>query len=138
MNLRRYWPGVILFVALVIGAILGGVGGAVVTPTVAVLVVGPAYLIQQRVRRRRGGAAPSGRGLGRDADEVMTAIASMYLRALNRSWRVRFAVYAGGVALVVLIWVVAGRGWAVAWLGISAALVLVSSSVAWAQRLRRH
>src|SRR5216684_3064174 len=99
MNLRRYWPGLVLFVTLVIGAIVGGVGGAVVTSTIAMLVVGPGYLIQQRVRRRRGGAAPSGR-----------------------------------VALVALSWVVAGRGWAVAWVGISLTLTLVS--FAW--RLQRR
>jgi hypothetical protein len=134
MNLRRYWPGLVLFVTLVIGAIAGGVGGAVVTSTIAMLVVGPGYLIQQRVRRRRGGAAPSGRGLGRDADEVMTAIALTYLGALNKSRRVRFAVYSGGVALVALCWVVAGRDWAVAWVVVSLTLTLVS--FAW--RLHRR
>ena len=138
MNLSRYWPGLVLFVTLVVGGIVGGVGGAVVSTTVAMLFVGPAYLIQQRVRRARGGAAPAGRALGRDADEVMTGIAQAYLGAMNRSRGVRIAVYVGGVVLVAVTWVVAGQGWAVAWIGVSLALTLVSFSVAWAQRLRRR
>lgn len=136
MNLRRSWPGLVLFATLVAGAIAGGAGGAVVTTTVAMLVVGPAYLIQQRMRRRRGGVSPSGRGLDRDADEVMTGIALTYLGALSRSWRLQLAVHAGGVAFVACAWVVAGRGWAVAWIGVSLAVTLMS--FAWAQLTQRR
>ena len=52
MNIRRYWPGYALL--LTAGAVAGGIGGATVAPTLALLVVGPGCLLQQRVRRRGG------------------------------------------------------------------------------------
>jgi hypothetical protein len=51
LNLARYWLG---FVGAVDGGITGALGGAVGFAFLGILVVGPAYLIQQRVRRRRG------------------------------------------------------------------------------------
>jgi hypothetical protein len=83
MNLAQYWPGYVLGLLAVAGGIAGGLGAAVGAPVVGTLVVGPAYLIQQRVRRRRG-APPPGGLLGRDADEVLTSLTLAELRLIQR------------------------------------------------------
>jgi hypothetical protein len=127
MNLRRYWPGYALLVAALMGAIAGGTGGAVVVATLALLAIGPSYLVQKRLQRRNG-IAPSGRGLDRGADEAMTALVTGYLLALNRSPRVRAAVYVGGVALVALMWLIAGPGWALAPVGWAVVLTVVAAA----------
>jgi hypothetical protein len=83
MQLARYWPGYVLGLLAVAGGIAGGLGVAVGAPIVGVLGVGPAYLIQQRVRRRRG-APPPGGLLGRDANEVLTSLTIAELRLIQR------------------------------------------------------
>jgi len=113
MNVSRYWPGYALLLTAAVGATFGGVGGAVVVPMLALLVVGPGYLIQQRVRRRRG-AMPSGGGLDRDADEALNELTLSYLKLVNRSRLVRLGVCAVDVLSVAVIWVVGGPGWAIA------------------------
>jgi hypothetical protein len=135
MNVRRYWPGYALLLTAAVGAIAGGIGGAVVTLTLALLVVGPGYLIQERVRRRHG-AAPSGRGLDREANEALDALALRYLTLVNRSRLVRLGVFAGSTLLVAVIWVVFGRGWAIAAVGYS--VLTAAVSIVRVQFRRRH
>jgi hypothetical protein len=125
VSFRRYWPGYALLLAALLGAFAGGVGGAVVAPMAAVLIVGPGYLLQRRLQRRRG-HMPTGRGLDRDADTAMNALATGYLVAMNRNWRLRAAVYGGGIALVSLMWIAAGRGWALALIGVTVVVTVVS------------
>ena len=130
LNLSRDWPGLILGLLAVVGGIAGAVfggfgyavGWAVVTPMLGILVVGPAWLIQQRVRRRRG-TAPSGGLLTRDADEVMTALAMAELRLIQRH---RVAAY-------VLTIVVFGGGFVFIWRmsSLTLAIILVGVPIAW-------
>lgn len=108
MRLARYWPGYVLLLFAVVGGIAYGFGGAVSAPVVGMLVVGPGYLIQQRLRRRRG-ASPSGRRLGREADDVFGVFVQRYLaskRAHPIRWEVIEVVY--GAAMVTAIWLVLG------------------------------
>lgn len=107
----RYWPPVALVTAFVVGAARGGVGGAVLAVTLAVLVVGPGYLIQQRVRRRRG-TIPSGHGIDRDADDFFAGVAHRYLRVMRRHPALPILVAAIEVGGLAAIWLLLGRGWA--------------------------
>jgi hypothetical protein len=125
MRFKRFWPAYGFLAAAVLGGVFLGFGGVVVVPMIAMLVIGPAYLVQQRVRRRRG-VAPSGRGLDRDADEAMTRFAAVYLQAVGRSRLVRVCVYAGNIALVAGLWVFAGSGWALASVGLWLALTALA------------
>lgn len=52
--LRSGWPLVLLLFAILTGLAVGGFGDGVLTGMLAILVVGPAYLIQNQVRRGRG------------------------------------------------------------------------------------
>jgi hypothetical protein len=45
---------------------------------------------------------------------------------MNRNWRLRAAVYGGGIALVSLMWIAAGRGWALALIGVTVVVTIVS------------
>jgi hypothetical protein len=123
--IRKYWPGYALLLAALLGAIASGVGGAVVATSTAMLVVGPGYLFQRRFQRRRG-QMPTGRGLDHDADTAMNALATRYLVVVDRDWRLRAAVYGGEVALVAVMWLAAGRGWALALIGLTVVVTVVS------------
>jgi hypothetical protein len=108
MNLGRYWPGYVLGLLTVLSASVYGFGAALVTPFIGMLIVGPAYLIQQRLRRRRGTASPSG-FLGREADDVFGMVARRYLaskRAHPIRWQVIDLVYGG--SMVAAIWILLG------------------------------
>jgi hypothetical protein len=54
----RSWPIITLAVVVLIGLVAGGVGGATIAGTLGFLVVGPAYLIERAVQRRRHPSPP--------------------------------------------------------------------------------
>ena len=54
----RSWPIITLAVVVLIGLGAGGVGGATIAGTLGFLVVGPAYLIERAVQRRRSPPPP--------------------------------------------------------------------------------
>jgi hypothetical protein len=91
----RYWPPVALVTAFVVGAVLSGVGGGVLALTLAVLVVGPGYLIQQQIRRR-GSVPSSGHRLERDADEFTAGVADRY-RPVRLKRQQRSALLRAGI-----------------------------------------
>jgi hypothetical protein len=53
-RLRAAWPLLAGAIVFLVGLAVAGLGGGVVGATLAMLVLGPAYLIQNHVRRRRG------------------------------------------------------------------------------------
>lgn len=53
-RLRSGWPLAGVFLSFVVGLAVAGVGGGAVGGMLSILVFGPAYLIQNSVRRRRG------------------------------------------------------------------------------------
>ena len=134
-RVRSWWPGLALVVACVVGLAWKGIGGAVVGVMLALLVVGPAYLIQNGIRRRRGHAA-SGRGLHRDADEVMDRFASGYLRVLRRRRGAQLAALMVTAGMLTALWVVAGAAWVLA-TGIGYVL-MGAITFALARRDQRH
>jgi hypothetical protein len=126
MNLGRYWPGYVLGLLAVVGGIAYGFGAAVGALFVGVVLVGPGYLIQQRVRRRRGNP-PSGGLLGRDADELLHSLAGRYLtsrRAHPLRWQLIDLVE--GAVVVALVWIVGGRTVGIAFAIVWGLLMLLS------------
>ena len=112
-RLSSWWPGLALVAAFAAGVVWLGIGGGVVGSMLALLVVGPAYLIQNTIRRRRGHDV-SGRGLHRDAGEIMDRFAHGYLQVVRGHRSVRLAQVMLSVGILTGLWVVAGPGWAVA------------------------
>jgi len=55
---RSSWPLVGVILTFLVGLAIAGLGGGVVGGMLSILVLGPAYLIQNSVRRRRGTLAP--------------------------------------------------------------------------------
>jgi hypothetical protein len=53
-RLRSGWPLAGVFLSFLVGLAIAGMGGAVLGATLSSLIFGPAYLIQNGVRRRRG------------------------------------------------------------------------------------
>src|SRR5690242_8560541 len=80
MRVSRYWPGYVLALLAVGGGVAGGLRGALGAPILGMLLVGPGYLLQQHVRRRRGAASSDGL-LGRElrADELVGHLARHWL-----------------------------------------------------------
>ena len=127
-HLRRLaarWPGLVVVIAFLAGFGVGGFGLGVLMAFLSVLVAGPAYLLQTRRRRRRG-IAPSGRGFDRDANEAITALAAAELRLFNRYRSLRLGTLVLSSGMVVALWIVAGRGWALAVLVVWGLATLVS------------
>lgn len=109
-TLRR-WPLAALLLAFIVGATLAGVGGGVLSATLAVLLVGPSYLIQQRLRRRRG-LAPTGRGLDVEADAFFHRVAIAELRAMRRHPLLPLLVLVAEIGALAVVWILLGSGWA--------------------------
>lgn len=144
MNLARDWPIYALGLLAVVGGVAGGasggisdaVGGATLVALLGMLVVGPAYLIQQRARRRRGAPAPGGL-LGRDANEAITSLTIAELRLVDRHRVASYALTIGvGVGVFLFLWRTFSLTAAI--VGVSFPLLLgIATSVTVVVRVRR-
>lgn len=121
--LRSSWPLASVIVAFLIGLTVAGVGGGVLAATFGTLVFGPAYLIQTRIRRRRGTLVERPKTLAEEA------------RANRQALRVGAISY-GVIAVVALVMAVSrghwlpGAGWTTV-LSVSAALGASSAPYLW-------
>jgi 1,4-dihydroxy-2-naphthoate octaprenyltransferase len=139
-NLRRLgsqWPGLLVVAAFLVGIGFAGFGAGVVTAMLAVLVAGPAFLLQRRRRRQRG-FAPSGRGLDRDANEAMAALALAELRLMNRHRSARLGAFAVTGGILGAMWLVAGRSWVLAVLVLWGLVTAFSAASHFRRRRARH
>ena len=148
MNLARDWPIYALGLLAVVGGVAGGasggisdaLGGAALVALLGMLVVGPAYLIQQRARRRRGAPAPGGL-LGRDANEAITSLTIAELRLVDRHRVASYALTIGvgvgvGVGVFLFLWRTFSLTAAI--VGVSCPLLLgIATSVTAVVRVRR-
>jgi len=122
MEFGRYWVLYVAGLLAVIAGIAGGPGAALGAFLLGVgLIGGPAYLIQQHLRRRRG-TPPSNVLLGRDVDAALTAAVAAELRLIQRH---RVAAYVLTIALFVGVFVFFWRT-----MSMTVAIVLVSFPIA--------
>jgi len=126
-RLKTAWPVVALAFAFTIGLVAGGVGLAVLTATLAFLVVGPAYLIDRALQRRRHPEPRSPKEEAAKAREAglwlravvvynLVACLSAFVLAFARPaswlegprWTVALLIFAGqGISSTLYIWAVA-------------------------------
>jgi len=96
MDPGRYWRAYAAGLLAVVAGIAGGPGAALGAFLLAVgLIGGPAYLVQQHLRGRRG-VPPSNVVLGRDVEEALTSAVAAELRFIQRH---RVGAYALTIAL---------------------------------------
>lgn len=107
----RHWPAVALLLAFFVGLGFAGVGGGVLATTLAVLLVGPAFLIQKRIQRRRG-LTPSGRGLDVEADAFFERMARAEVNGMRRHPLLGWLMLVAEVGGLAAVWLLLGQGWA--------------------------
>lgn len=104
MNLVRYWPVYVAGLLAVIAGIAGGPGAALGAFLLGVgLIGGPAYLIQQHLRRRRG-TPPSNVLLGRDVDATLTSALAAEVRSIQPHRVGAYATVALFAGVFLFVW----------------------------------
>jgi len=98
-QLTSVWPLLCLLIAFVAGAVAAGPGAGVVTAILSVLVIGPVYLVQRGIQRRR---APALVEAPRSSEDRAKASSVLFRR---------YALVSAVVALVAVIAANARGGW---------------------------